>query len=83
MGTLIAHTVVHHALNPALLEHVPYTVTLTRVREGPQLLTSIRGEARGLVCGIDMRVTYDRVTPAVVLPRFVPVKLAHARSTSL
>ena len=72
VGTLVAHAVIHLELNAALRGQTPYTVTLTRLVEGPQILTSMPGETRGLACGMKMRVTYDRIGPHVTLPRFVP-----------
>jgi len=72
-GILIGHSVIHHRFNPAMEGLTPYTLTLTRLDEGPQLLTSMPG-AHALVCGMKMGVEFDPVTPEVTLPRFVPVR---------
>jgi uncharacterized OB-fold protein len=71
-GTLVAHAVIRHPFNPAVKDQVPYTLTVTRLEEGPQLLTSLPGEGHGLSCGAAMQVTFDAVTPDVTLPRFAP-----------
>lgn len=71
-GILLAHAVVYHALHEALRPTTPYTLTLTRLPEGPQILTSMPGEHHNLVCDMRMRVLFDAVTPHITLPRFVP-----------
>jgi uncharacterized OB-fold protein len=72
VGRLMAHTVVHYELNPGMKGMTPYTITLTRLDEGPQVLTSLPGEMIGLVAGMAMQATYDAVIPEVTLPRFSP-----------
>ena len=71
-GALLSFTVVHYGLNPQLAEQVPYTITLTRLAEGPQILTAMRGDHKTLRCGMAMTATFDCVTPTVTLPRFQP-----------
>lgn len=71
-GALLSFTVVHYGLNPELAEQVPYTITLTRCAEGPQILTAMPGDHKTLRCGMAMTVSFDRVTPGVTLPRFQP-----------
>lgn len=71
-GVLVAFTTVRYVLNPALTDQVPYTITLTRTDEGPQLITSIPGDDQALVIGQDMVISFDRVTQTVTLPRFIP-----------
>jgi uncharacterized OB-fold protein len=73
-GSLMSFTVVHLGLNPELASQVPYTITLTKLSEGPHILTAIPNRDEQLRCGMDMKVTFDRVTPSVVLPRFVPAQ---------
>jgi hypothetical protein len=68
----VAFTTVRYVLNPALTDQVPYTITLTRTDEGPQLITSIPGDDQALVIGQDMVISFDRVTQTVTLPRFIP-----------
>lgn len=68
----MAFTTVRYVLNPALTDQVPYTITLTRTDEGPQLITSIPGDDQALVIGQDMVISFDRVTQTVTLPRFIP-----------
>lgn len=72
-GTLLSYTVVRYELNPALAGRVPYTITLTRTDEGPQLLTSLPNDGWALAVGEPMVVIFDRVTETVTLPRFAPV----------
>lgn len=72
-GTLIGHSIIHHAFNPAMAGHTPYTLTLTRLDEGPQLLSSLPG-AHALECGMAMQAEFDAVTSEVTLPRFAPLR---------
>lgn len=72
-GTLVSYAIVRRALSPAMENQVPYTITLTRTEEGPQLVTSLPGAARRLRIGAPMRVVFDRLTDSIGLPRFTPV----------
>lgn len=72
-GHLVSYTVVRRVLNPALEGQVPYTITLTRTEEGPQLLTSLPGDTHDLHVGAPMRVVFDRISECIGLPRFAPV----------
>jgi hypothetical protein len=71
-GTLLSYAVVRLALQPALTAEVPYTVTYTRTREGPLLVTALRGDAQVLRVGMPMEISFDKVGESVALPRFVP-----------
>lgn len=71
-GSLISYTVVHYGLNAELREQTPYTITLTKLVEGPQLITSMPGVVNTLKCGMAMQVTFERVSDDIALPRFVP-----------
>ena len=69
---LLAFTVIRYVFNPEYEEQVPYTITLTRLDEGPQILTSLPGARSDLACGMAMQATFDQVTSGVTLPRFAP-----------
>jgi uncharacterized protein len=72
-GTVYAYTVVEHATHVAMREHVPYVVAIVELAEGPRVVTNIRGCLPGDVrVGMPVRVAFERLTPAVTLPQFVP-----------
>ena len=72
-GTLVAHAIIRHRFNPVMEGQTPYTLTLTRLDEGPQLLTSLPGAHPELQCAMAMQVEFDPVTDDVTLPRFAPI----------
>ncbi len=71
-GKLLARTIVEYAFNPELVEQVPYTITLTKLSEGPHFLSSVSGEHISMHGGMNMKVIFDAVTSEVTMPRFVP-----------
>lgn len=75
-GTLVAYTVVRHTPVPALQEHLPCTLLLVRLAEGPQLVSSLPGDGHTLRCGIAMRAIFDDIAEGVTLVRFRPAGAA-------
>ena len=74
-GELYTYTVVHHAVLPALRDHVPYAVGLARLpgAGGARLhgnLIDVAADA--LRVGMPVEVVWDDVAPGVTVPRLRP-----------
>jgi uncharacterized OB-fold protein len=62
-------------MHPAFKDEVPYAVCLIEMEEGPRIVSRIVDVApKDLRMGLPVKVVFDAVTPAVILPRFCHAK---------
>ncbi len=72
-GTVYSFVVVHRAFHPAWEEEVPYVVAIVELAEGPHVMTNIVDTPPETVTvGMPVRVTFDKVTDEISLPKFRP-----------
>jgi len=73
-GTVLSHLVFHRAYSPAWKEHVPYSVAMVQLPEGPRMFTDIVDPERRYIeedlVGRAVEVWFDPVEGDVVVPRF-------------
>lgn len=73
-GTVLSHLVFHRAYSPAWKEHVPYSVAMVQLAEGPRMFTDIVDPERRYIdedlVGRPVVVWFDTVEGDVVVPRF-------------
>lgn len=72
-ANLVSYTVVRRTPFPEQVA-VPYTLLLVRLREGPQLISSVAGDNYEWRCGMPLVVVFDDITAGEnrwTLPRFV------------
>ena len=74
-GTVYSFTIVRHASNPELAGSVPYVVALIELDEGPRLVSNVVGvDPDCVTIGQRVKVIFDPVGDAMVLPRFTPME---------
>ena len=70
-GNVFTFAVYRQAFHPAFRNDVPYVAAIVELEEGPLLLTNIVGcEPGEVVCGMDVEVTWEKVTEQFTLPKF-------------
>lgn len=73
-GTVLSHLVFYRAYNPAWKEHVPYSVAMVQLPEGPRMFSDIVDPERKYVeqdlVGRAVEVWFDAVEGNAVVPRF-------------
>jgi uncharacterized OB-fold protein len=75
LGTVYSFTIVHHPPNPELVASVPYLVALIELDEGPRLVSNVVGvDPDCVTIGQRVKVIFDPVGDAMVLPRFTPME---------
>jgi uncharacterized protein len=79
-GTVYSYTVVARALIPALRPIVPYLLALIDLTNGPRLVSVLRCPPKDAHIGMPVAVTFEPVSPKLVLPMFVPNKAANLDS---
>lgn len=71
-GTIYSFTVVHRAPSPAFKAALPYVVAVVALREGPHLMTNIRGCAPETIrIGMPVTVAWEDIDANTTLPYFV------------
>lgn len=77
-GTVLSHLVFHRAYSPAWKEHVPYSVAMVQLAEGPRMFTDIVDPERRYIdvdlVGRPVEAWFDPVEGDVVVPRFKVVE---------
>jgi uncharacterized OB-fold protein len=77
-GTVLSHLVFHRAYSPAWKEHVPYSVAMVQLAEGPRMFTDIVDAERRYIdedlVGRPVEAWFDPVEGDVVVPRFKVVE---------
>lgn len=73
-GTVLSHLVFHRAYSPAWKDHVPYSVAMVQLAEGPRMFTDIVDPERRYIdedlVGRPVEAWFDPVEGDVVVPRF-------------
>ncbi|MBS0246292.1 MAG: OB-fold domain-containing protein [Proteobacteria bacterium] len=73
-GTVLSHLVFHRAYSSAWKEHVPYSVAMVQLPEGPRMFTDIVDPERRYIdedlVGRTVEVWFDLVEGDSVVPRF-------------
>lgn len=77
-GEVLSHLVFHRAYSPAWKEHVPYSVAMVQLAEGPRMFTDIVDPERRYIdedlVGRPVEAWFDPVEGDVVVPRFKVVE---------
>lgn len=74
-GALYSYVVVHHALNPAWEEDVPYIVAIIELAEGPHIMSNLVDVPKDRVSiGMALTVCFQRASDEFVLPKFRPAE---------
>jgi hypothetical protein len=74
-GVVESYCTFHRAYWPAFARDVPYDVVQVRLDEGVRLFSNLLGVARERIrSGMRVRASFDPVTPAVTLVKFVPAE---------
>jgi uncharacterized OB-fold protein len=77
-GTVLSHLVFHRAYSPAWKDHVPYSVAMVQLAEGPRMFTDIIDPERRYLdedlVGRAIEVCFDPVEGDAVVPRFKVVE---------
>jgi uncharacterized OB-fold protein len=73
-GTVLSHLVFHRAYSPAWKGHVPYSVAMVQLPEGPRMFTDIVDPERKYIdqdlVGRTVEVWFDLVEGDATVPRF-------------
>lgn len=69
-GTLESWIEFHRAYWDGYREELPYNVCLVRLAEGPLLVSNLVGDAATATLGAAVRVTFEKATEEVTLPKF-------------
>lgn len=73
-GTVLSHLVFHRAYSPAWKDHVPYSVVMVQLPEGPRMFTDIVDPEREYIdqdlVGRTVEVWFDTVEGDAAVPRF-------------
>jgi len=73
-GSIYTFTVVYQNQMGGFRDQLPYVLAYVELDEGPRLLTNIEGcKPEEVHIGMRVEVRFDEVSPAVTLPKFVPV----------
>ena len=76
-GTIYSFTVVRHPLSPALAEAVPYVAAVINL-DGTQgagarmIANVVNCDPEAVAVGDKVRVTFDKLSDTLALPRFEP-----------
>lgn len=71
-GKIYSFSIVHRAPGPAFKSDVPYAVLLVELEEGPRMISTFAGGAPDEVTfDMEVRLTFEKITDEVTLPRFV------------
>ncbi len=72
-GKVYSYVVYHRVYNPAFAEDIPYTVGVIELEEGPRMISNVIGIAPAeVVCEMPVEIVFDRVSDAIVIPKFKP-----------
>lgn len=55
---------------PEAETHLPYSVCIVKLEEGPMLVSNIVGDASAARLGADMQVVFEKITPEITIPKF-------------
>jgi len=73
-GTVLSHLVFHRAYSPAWKDHVPYSVAMVQLPEGPRMFTDIVDPERQYIdqdlVGRPVEAWFDLVEGDAAVPRF-------------
>lgn len=73
-GSVLSQIVFHRAYSAAWKDHVPYSVAMVQLEEGPRMFTDIVDPERRYIeadlVGRHVEVTFDDVGEGVTVPRF-------------
>ncbi len=71
-GTVYSFSIVWRPNHPAFAEHIPITLAVVDLREGPQMVaTLLTHPADDVHIGMEVRVVFDTVAAGIALPKFV------------
>lgn len=74
-GTVESYSTVYRPFTKEFAEDVPYTVALVRLEEGLMMLTWLTGvEPDAAEIGMQVEVTFEKMSDEISLHRFRPVK---------
>lgn len=77
-GKVLSHLVFHRAYSPAWKDHVPYSVAMVQLAEGPRMFTDIVDPERRYIeedlVGRAVEVWFDTVEGDAAVPRFKVVE---------
>ena len=70
-GTIYTYTVARRAAGPAFEDDVPYVVALIELAEGARMMSNVIAEDISAVkIGAAVRVTFERASDEITLPKF-------------
>ena len=70
-GTIFSFNVMHQVYHPAFATEVPYAVVVVQLAEGPKLISNLVDcPVEEIHIGMPVEVVFERVSPAVTLPKF-------------
>lgn len=74
-GVVYSFVIVHHALNSAWEDDVPYVVAIVKLEEGPHILSNLVDvQVDSVKIGMALSVCFERASEEIVLPKFSPVE---------
>jgi uncharacterized OB-fold protein len=72
-GTVHSYVVIHHAFAPAFRDDLPYIVVVVDLAEGVRVPATLKGcHPEAVRIDMPVHVRFERVSPEVTLPYFVP-----------
>jgi uncharacterized protein len=78
MGFVLSHLVFHRAYSPAWKAHVPYSVGMVQLDEGPRMFTDIVDPERKHIdddlVGRRVEALFDAIAEGIAVPRFKVVE---------
>lgn len=72
-GEIFSYAVMHQVYHPGFAGEVPYAVVCVKLKEGPKMISRLRGvPADAVRIGAAVRVVFEAVSDEVTLPLFEP-----------
>jgi len=73
-GKVVSFNVMHQVYHPGFAAEVPYAVVLVELEDGGRMLSNVVDcPLDRLTIGLDVEVTFERVSDEITLPKFRPV----------
>jgi uncharacterized OB-fold protein len=74
-GKVVSFNVMHQVYHPGFAAEVPYAVVLVELDDGGRMLSNVVDcPLDRLTIGLDVEVTFERMSDEITLPKFRPVQ---------
>ncbi len=72
-GEVYSFNIMHQLYHPGFASEIPYAVVVVKLEEGAKMTSNLVGiKPHEIKCGMPVEVVFERLSDAVVLPKFRP-----------